>query len=104
MTVAERRPLSPLTVAAIEAKLPHPWLAVVEGARLRKLRGEAGLSREVLAWQADVAVSVVARLENLEEGRCLPRTGARLAQALGVDPVALIREMVSAHDPRWARQ
>lgn len=102
--MAETRPLSPLTVAAIEAKVPLPWLAVVEGARLRKLRGEAGLSREVLAWEADVAVSVVARLEKLEDGRCLPRTGARLAQALGVDPVAFIREMVNAHDSRRARQ
>ncbi len=100
--MAEARPFSPLSLRAIEAGIPRPWLAVIEGALLRKLRREAGLSQARLAERADVSVNVVARLEGLDEGRCRPPTGVRLAQALGVDTVALVRELVHAPGPQMA--
>jgi transcriptional regulator with XRE-family HTH domain len=96
MTVAEARPISPLTLGAIAAGIPRPWFAVIEGDTLRKLRQRIGLSQQRLADRAEVSVRTVARLESQESGRCQPHTGARLARALDLDPVALIREVVSA--------
>jgi DNA-binding XRE family transcriptional regulator len=96
MTVAEARPYSPLTMKAIEAGIPLPWFAVVEGARLRKLRRNAGLSQKRLAYSANIGVRTVVRLESMDESRCQPWTVARLAQALDLVPDALARELVSA--------
>ena len=93
--MAEARPFHPLTLRAIEAGIRGPWFAVIEGARLRKLRREAGLSQKRLASQAKVSIRTIWRLEGMEEGRCYPSTGVRLARGLGLDPIALIREFVS---------
>jgi transcriptional regulator with XRE-family HTH domain len=96
MTVADRHPVSPLMLSAIEAGIPRPWFAVVEGAWLRKLRRNAGLSQERLAYRANVGVRTVVRLESTDESRCQPWTVARLAQALDLVPDVLARELVSA--------
>ena len=94
-TVAEARALSPLTLAAYEAGLPKPWLAVVDGEMLRKLRDNLGLSQRELADKAKVGVKIVKRLESMPSGRCMPRTAALLATALDEDHTVIVRELVS---------
>jgi transcriptional regulator with XRE-family HTH domain len=93
--VAEVRVPSPLTVAAYDAGLPKPWLAVVDGDLMRKLRENLGLSQKELSKKAKVGIKIVKRLECSSSGRCLPRTAALLAAALDEDHTVLVRELVS---------
>jgi DNA-binding XRE family transcriptional regulator len=93
--VTEPRPVSPLTLAAREAKLPRPWLAVVDGDMLRKLRCNLGLTQKALADRAEVGRQTVNKLENVPSARCLPRVAARLAMALNEDQTIIVRELVS---------
>jgi transcriptional regulator with XRE-family HTH domain len=65
------------------------WFAVLDGARLRQLRRQHGLSRAELARKAGIGVSTVIRLEGRPQRSCRTRTLARLAAALGQSPVAL---------------
>ncbi len=87
--------VSPLTVAARQAGLPKPWLAVVDGDMMRKLRENLGLSQKELAERAKVGNKIVKRLENLPSGRCMPRTATLLATALDEDHTVIVRELVS---------
>jgi transcriptional regulator with XRE-family HTH domain len=82
-------------LAAIEAKLPKPWLAVVDGQMLRKLRGSLGLSQKTLAEYAGVSIKTVKRLEGLTSGRCMPYIAGRLALALKEDHTVIVLELVS---------
>ena len=66
------------------------WFTVVDGARLRQLRRQCGLSAAELAGKAGVAQSTVTRLERDQQCPCRTRTLARLARALGQQPPALI--------------
>jgi transcriptional regulator with XRE-family HTH domain len=65
------------------------WFAVVDGARLRQLRRQHGLSAAELAGKAGVGLSTVTRLERHPQRACRTRTMARLAAALGQSPAAL---------------
>lgn len=56
MIVGEPHQVSPLTLRADEAGIPRPWFVVIEGARLLKLRREAGLSQKRLAERAGVSI------------------------------------------------
>lgn len=58
--------------------------------RLRELREDQGWSQRELAERAGVAPATIARTE---QGRVKPRgiTARKLAKALGVEPVVLIR-------------
>lgn len=58
--------------------------------KLRELREDKGLSQRELAVLADVAPATIFRAEN---GLRTPRgiTARKLAKALGVEPVVLIR-------------
>jgi predicted transcriptional regulator len=87
--------MSPLTLAAYEAKLPKPWMAVVDGDMLRKLRCDLGLSQKELTDRAKVDKRTVKKLETDPSARCLPRVAARLAMALDLDHTVIIRELVS---------
>ncbi len=93
-TVAEPRQVSPLVLAAIDAKLPKPWLAVVDGELVRKLRRNLGLSQSALADRAEVGRRTVNKLENLPSARCLPHLASRLATALNEDHTVIVRELV----------
>jgi transcriptional regulator with XRE-family HTH domain len=65
------------------------WFTVLDGHRLRRLRGQHGLSREQLADRAGISSATVARLENQPAAPCRSRTLSRLARALGEDPARL---------------
>lgn len=65
------------------ARSSDRWFTAVDGARLRQLRRERGLSPAELAGKADIALSTVLRLERQPEPACRTRTLARLAAALG---------------------
>jgi transcriptional regulator with XRE-family HTH domain len=67
---------------------PGRWFAVVDGARLRQLRRQHGLSAAELAGKAGIGLSTVVRLERQPQ-RCRTRTLARLAAALGQPSAAL---------------
>ena len=93
--MTEPRQISPLTLAAYEAKLPKPWMAVVDGDMLRKLRCNLGLSQKALADRAKVNRQTVNKLEDDPSARCLPRVASRLATALNEDHTVIVRELVS---------
>ena len=65
------------------------WIVVLDGRRLRQLRGKHGLSQAGLAGRAGVSVSVISRLERQARATCRSRTLARLAAALGEEPAVL---------------
>lgn len=65
------------------------WTITVDGARLRRLRHQRGLSREQLAAKAGISAGTVARLERLRSVSCRSRTLVRLAAALEEDPAGL---------------
>jgi transcriptional regulator with XRE-family HTH domain len=77
---------------------PGRWFTVLDGARLRELRRQHGLSAAELAGQAGVGHSTVTRLERHPERPCRTRTLTRLAAALGLAPAAL----AATHHPRIA--
>ncbi len=68
---------------------PGRWFTVLDGARLRQLRRQHGLSAAALAGQAGIGRSTVTRLERHPQRPCRTRTLARLAAALGQPPDAL---------------
>jgi transcriptional regulator with XRE-family HTH domain len=61
----------------------------LDGQQLRHLRQQRGLSQEKLAGDAGVSLATVTRLERQACAPCRGRTLARLAGALGEDPVAI---------------
>jgi transcriptional regulator with XRE-family HTH domain len=65
------------------------WTTVLDGARLRHLRHQHGLSQEQLARQAGISLNTVWRLERQPAAPCRTRTLGRLARALGEDPARL---------------
>jgi transcriptional regulator with XRE-family HTH domain len=65
------------------------WTTVLDGARLRQLRRQHGLSAAQLAGKAGIGRSTVIRLERQPRCSCRTRTLARLAAALGQSPAAL---------------
>ena len=65
------------------------WFAVVDGARLRQLRRQHGLSPAELAGKAGIGLSTVTRIERQPQRSCRTRTQARLAAALDQSPAAL---------------
>jgi transcriptional regulator with XRE-family HTH domain len=65
------------------------WTTVLDGTRLRHLRRQHGLSQEQLASQAGISLTTMQRLERQPTAPCRCRTLARLASALGQDPVRL---------------
>ena len=62
---------------------------MLDGARLRELRREHGLSRAELAGRAGISLATVARLERRGRASCRGRTLARLAAALDAQPSSL---------------
>jgi transcriptional regulator with XRE-family HTH domain len=64
----------------------------VDGARLRQLRRERALSQRDLTRMTRVAFDTISRLETGKQ-RAQPRTIRRLADALGVDPRELMKEV-----------
>lgn len=69
------------------------WTTVLDGARLRHLRRQHGLSQEQLADQAGVSLTTMRRLERQRTAPCRCRTLGRLASALGEDPARFTRAM-----------
>lgn len=67
----------------------HPWITRVDGHRLAHLRRQHQLTRAELASKAGVSSATIARLEQHHHPACRSRTLARLAAALGEDPVGL---------------
>ena len=65
------------------------WISVVNGHTLRRLRRQHGLSQEQLATKAGLSLATVARLERKPWSTCRSRTVARLAAAIGEQPVTL---------------
>jgi len=80
------------------------WTAVVDGDRLRQLRGQHGLSQEELADQAGVSLTTITRLERDQRPACRSWTLARLAIALSEHPSAITSSHVSAPHPGTADQ
>jgi transcriptional regulator with XRE-family HTH domain len=66
------------------------WFTVLDGARLRQLRRQHGLSAAELAGKAGVGLSTVLRLEGRSRRSCRTRTAARLAAALNQPSDVLI--------------
>lgn len=62
----------------------------VDGARLRQLRQERALSLRELGERSGVAFDTINRLE-LGKQEAQPRTIRRLAEALGVEPIELMK-------------
>ena len=79
----------PMTGSPSPTRPPQRWFTVLDGARLRQLRRQRGLSAAELAGQAGVGRSTVIRLERHPQRSCRTRTLARLAAALGQAPAAL---------------
>jgi transcriptional regulator with XRE-family HTH domain len=65
------------------------WFAVVDGARLRQLRRQHGLSVAGLADKAGIGLSTVIRIERQPRHSCRTRTLVRLAAALN-QPAAVL--------------
>ena len=65
------------------------WMVALDGARLREVRRERGLSQEELADRAGISAATVARLERQRKAACRGRTVARLAAALGEQPASI---------------
>ena len=65
------------------------WTTAVNGARLRHLRRQRGLSQEQLADRAGISLTTMRRLERQPAAPCRCRTLGRLAAALGEDPARL---------------
>jgi transcriptional regulator with XRE-family HTH domain len=65
------------------------WTTVLDGARLRHLRRQHGLSQEQLADRAGISLTTMRRLERQPAAPCRTRTLGRLARALGEDPARL---------------
>jgi DNA-binding Xre family transcriptional regulator len=83
-------PLMPANSSPVPRARPsQPCMFPIDGARLRALRQERGLSQEVLAERAGISLTTVARLERRYRVYCRGRTLARLSAALGEDPSAL---------------
>ena len=64
----------------------------VDGARLRRLRRERALSQRDLSRMTGIAFDTISRLETGKQ-RAQPRTIRKLAEALGVEPRELIKEV-----------
>jgi DNA-binding XRE family transcriptional regulator len=82
--------LVPRPARAVSAHPAQLWTTVLDGQRLRQLRGQLGLSQERLAYQAGISITTVARLERQVRPHCRTRTLALLAAALGENPAAII--------------
>jgi transcriptional regulator with XRE-family HTH domain len=64
----------------------------VDGARLRRLRRERALSQRDLSRLTGIAFDTISRLETGKQ-RAQPRTIRKLADALGVEPHELMKEV-----------
>ena len=62
----------------------------VDGARLRRLRRERALSQRDLSRMTGIAFDTISRLETGKQ-RAQPRTIRKLADALGVEPMELMK-------------
>ena len=62
----------------------------VDGPRLRRLRRERALSQRELSRMTGVAFDTISRLETGKQ-RAQPRTIRKLADALGVAPIDLMK-------------
>jgi transcriptional regulator with XRE-family HTH domain len=89
-----------MTGALSPTRPPDRWLTVVDGARLRQLRRQHGLSAAELADQAGIGLSTVTRLERHPHRSCRTRTLARLAAALGQPSAALTVDPSPGHAAR----
>ena len=89
-----------MTGALSPTRPPDRWLTVVDGARLRQLRRQQGLSSAELAGQAGIGMSTLTRLERQPRQSCRTRTLARLAAALGQPSAALTVDPSSGHAVR----
>lgn len=96
LTLSEvRPPVSPLVLAAWVAKLSRPWLSVVDGDLVRKLRCGLGLSQKALAEHAKVSNRILNRIESEPSARCMPYIAGQLAFALDEDVTVRVRELGS---------
>jgi transcriptional regulator with XRE-family HTH domain len=82
------------------AQVSSRWFAVVDGARVRQLRRQHGLSPAQLADKAGIGLSTVSRLERQPRCSCRTRTLVRLAAALNQPPTALMPSEPSSHADR----
>ena len=91
-----RRPRTPAEVPPID-KLPARTV-IIDGGLLRKVRLRHRASQESLAWDADVGLSTIKRLEQLPvvPRMCKDSTLLQLAAALGESPAALVRPDMAA--------
>jgi transcriptional regulator with XRE-family HTH domain len=64
----------------------------VDGPRLRRLRRERALSQRDLSRMTGIAFDTISRLETGKQ-RAQPRTIRKLAEALGVEPRELMKEV-----------
>jgi transcriptional regulator with XRE-family HTH domain len=64
----------------------------VDGTRLRRLRRERALSQRELSRMTGIAFDTISRLETGKQ-RAQPRTIRKLADALGVEPPELMKEV-----------
>jgi transcriptional regulator with XRE-family HTH domain len=64
----------------------------VDGPRLRRLRRERALSQRELSRMTGIAFDTISRLETGKQ-RAQPRTIRKLAEALGVEPRELMKEV-----------
>jgi serine/threonine-protein kinase RsbW len=72
---------------------------VVDGARLRRVRREHGLSQERLSWAAGVSITTIAKLEREPRSSCTKRTLALLCEALDEPPAALMPPVQAGRKP-----
>lgn len=64
------------------------WTTRIDGQRLRQLRRQHNLSQADLAHQAGISPATITRLERHSSSPCRCRTLARLARALGEEPIS----------------
>jgi predicted transcriptional regulator len=62
----------------------------VDGQKLKAARQRAMVSQEELSWMIGIGRATISNLEN-EERTAQPRTVRRLAEALGVKPMDLLK-------------
>ncbi|HXP19674.1 MAG TPA: helix-turn-helix transcriptional regulator [Streptosporangiaceae bacterium] len=79
-----------MTELAVQWSRADERVVVADGRRLRQVRYESGLSQERLAWQSELGLTTVGRLERQLRSPCRAWTLGRLAAVLGQAPEKLL--------------
>jgi DNA-binding XRE family transcriptional regulator len=89
-----------MTGTTSPARTADRWFTMLDGARLRQLRHQHGLSAAELAGKAGIGLSTVIRLERQPRRSCRTRTLARLPPPSTSPPAPLPLPVATVQTPR----